>query len=155
MKHSKIIGILLIVCVAITFLSVASAAEIVINGEKFNLPDSYQKDEASSTVTKTSTGTDENVIYGNGLEFVTFAINAFNGGATPDLPTGDNYTDKTIKGFEGKYRVDEWGNEEFNYINNNKLIYISKTPDCNLTFEDIIAESAPEGSSGSVLDIFG
>lgn len=154
MKHGKIIGILLIICVAITFLSVASAAEIVINGEKFNLPDDFQKDNESSTISKSSTGTDENVIYGNGVDFVTFAINSFNSG-TPNLPTGDNYTDKTIKGFEGKYRVDEWGNEEFNYINNNKLIYICITPNSNLTFENIIAESAPEDNSGSPFNIFG
>ena len=155
MKHGKIIGILLVICIAITFLGVASAAEVVVNGEKFNLPDDFKKDEEASTVEKTSTGTDENIIYGNGIDFVTFAISSLNSG-TPNLPSGDNYTDKTIKGFEGKYRADDgYGNEEFTYINNNKLIMICITPDSNVTFEDIIIESTSGGDSGSPFNLFG
>ncbi|MBQ2653813.1 MAG: hypothetical protein IJF83_14650 [Methanobrevibacter sp.] len=156
MKYGKIIGILLVICVAITFLGVASAAEIVVNGEKFNLPDDFKKDNESSTVTKTSTGTDENIIYGNGFDFVTFAISSFNSGSSPALPTGGNYTDKTINGIDGKYTVDEYGNEEFVYINNNKLIMISLTADSSLSFENIIIKpAASEQGSGSPFNLFG
>ena len=117
MKYGKIIGILLVICMAITLLGVVYATEVVINGEKFNLPDDYERDNETATVEKDSVATYENVIYGNGNEFVSFAISSFNSGAYPDLPTGDNYTDKTINGFEGKYCADEYGNEEFVYIN--------------------------------------
>ena len=41
LKYRKIIGILLVIGIAATFLGVVSAAEVEIDGVKINLPDRY------------------------------------------------------------------------------------------------------------------
>lgn len=158
MKHGKLIGILLIVCVAITFLGVASAAEIVVGGEKFNIPDNYVKNNDSSSVKKTSTGTEEHAMYnGDGADYITFVVTVFNSGS-PNVPAQNGSVDKTINGVEGKY-TDNFGGmgmEQFAYINNDKLVMITKNPDSNVTFEDIVIKNtADEGGSGFPFNLFG
>ncbi|MBQ2653811.1 MAG: hypothetical protein IJF83_14640 [Methanobrevibacter sp.] len=156
MKYGKIIGILLVICVAITFLGVASAAEVVVNGEKFNIPDNYVKNNSSSSVKKTSTGTEEHAVYDGVSEYISIVVTLFNAG-TPKVPEDPQAVDKTINGVSGKY-VENFagtGSEQFTYISNNKLVIITKDADSNVTFEDIVIKSADEGGSGSLFNLFG
>lgn len=158
MKHGKIIGILLVICIAITFLGVASAAEVVVNGEKFNLPDNYVKNEASSSVKKTSTGTEEHAVYDSdsSKDYISIVITVFNSG-TPQVPELPGSVDKTINGVNGKYVENFAGtdSEQFAYISNGKLVMLTKNADSNLTFEDVVIKPAEEQGSGSIFNLFG
>ncbi|MBQ2653812.1 MAG: hypothetical protein IJF83_14645 [Methanobrevibacter sp.] len=139
MKHGKIIGIILIVCLAITFLGVASAAEEVVNGEKFNIPDNYVKNEDNSYVKKTATGTDENAVYNCNNDFISIVVVVINKGI-PNIPEDSGAVDKTINGVSGKYveNSTDTGNAKFIYVHDNRLVTIVKNPDSNVTFEDIV-----------------
>ena len=140
MKYSKLISIILIVCVAITFLGVASAAEEVVNGVKFNIPDGFVKNEEMSSVSKSTYGTDEIAFYENGDDCISLTISSLNSGIA-GLPQGDKYEDKNISGINGKYSSDEDG-EEFSYAIDNKSITIWLPHNCTVTFEDIIINAS-------------
>lgn len=158
MKHGKIIGILLIVCVAITFLGVASATEVVVGGEKFNIPDSYVKNNDSSSVKKTSTGTEEHAMYsGEGADYITIVVTTFNSGS-PNVPKENGSVEKTINGVQGQYsdNFGGMGMENFAYISNDKLVMITKNPDSNVTLEDIVIKNTENnGGSGFPFNLFG
>lgn len=145
MKHGKIIGILIIVFVAMTFLGVVSAEEVVVNGEKFNIPDGFEKNEEVSFVEKTSTGTDEEAEYDKGVDVIMIYVTSVNGGGIAGLPIIENTTNMTVNGIEGQYWVDEYGNMQFDYLQNRKSISI--TLNGNFTsFEDIMVEDTSEES---------
>lgn len=153
MKYSKLIGIFLLICVAITFLGVASATEIVVSGEKFNIPDGFNKDETGCYVAKTAITSEESVLYDNmdKGEFISIFITSSSGfDMVP--PDGPEYEEKTIAGIDGKYSEDETG-VSFFYTNDGKLISISLSNDCSATFEDIIVNTTSEESS-SLFDWF-
>ena len=155
MKYNKkIIGIFLIVCVAMTFLATVSATEVTISGEKFIIPDEFEEEKDTSMVNKDSTGTTETKCYVHNMDYITITISTINNGAS-GFPIDDDYKNKTINGTEGLYKVDEYGNEEFVYLNNQKTIYITLTPGTSdkVPFEDIIIENYKEESS-SPFDFF-
>ena len=151
MKHN-IIGILLVICVAITFLGVASAAEVTVSGDKFNIPDGFEKEEGGSYFSKSTTMTEECVVYDNGEDYFSIFVCSSNGG--PILPPdGPEYEEKTIKGIDGKYCEDENG-ESFTYISNDKTVSIYLSANSTLTFEDIIIADSSEGDSGFPFNLF-
>ena len=66
LKYKKIIGILLVIGIAATFLGVVSAAEVEIDGVKINLPDGYKENATGSSEkmngdTKTITATKDEI----------------------------------------------------------------------------------------------
>ncbi|MBQ2653814.1 MAG: hypothetical protein IJF83_14655 [Methanobrevibacter sp.] len=152
MKYSKLIGIILIVCIAFTFLAVVSAYEVTVCGDQFNIPYGFEKDDAYSTVSKTAMGTQENAVFTNGIDIIYIGVSVMNNGGVV-LPTGDNYTDKTVNGVSGKYYEDDTG-IGFIYIHGNKCITISFPNDSNSTFEEIVIKP-PEDDSGSPFNLFG
>ena len=153
MEHGKIVGILLIICVAITFLGAVSAAETVINGEKFNIPDKKKKNDELSSVSKASYGTDECAFYEKGDDGISITVSNLNGGA-PNLPTDDGYEDKNIAGIDGKYREDPDG-AEFVYVDGQMSVTIWLPNNCSVSFEDIIINEPSGGDSGSPFNLFG
>ena len=153
MKFSKLIGIFLVVCIAITFLGVASAAEVTINGEKFNIPDGFEKNEELSSVSKTTYGTDELAVFDKDLDSISITVTSLNGG-TPNLPVEEKYSDKTVNGINGKYCEDEDG-AQFVYNDGDRSITIWLPQNCTVSFEDIVVNTTSEEDSGSPFNIFG
>lgn len=153
MKYSKLIGIFLLVCIAITFLGVASAAEVTINGEKFNIPDGFVKDEELSSVSKSTYGTDEIALFSKDFDSISISVTSLNSG-TPNLPTDEKYSDKTVNGIAGKYCEDADG-KEFIYNDGQRTITIWLPKDTNVTFESLVVKTTSEEDSGSPFNIFG
>ena len=68
MKYKWFFCLILIACIALTAIGAASAQEVTVNGEKFNVPDSLQKDENCSGVMNYSGRTEVYVGYYNDTE---------------------------------------------------------------------------------------
>lgn len=153
MMYRKIMGLLLVVCVAITFLGVASAAEVVVWGEKFNVPDDFNKNEDVSYSSKGLTSSEESAFYENETDFINIYICSSNG---IQLTTSQSpeYEDKTIAGIEGKYCEDNATGKFFEYIHDDKLISVQISNNSTLTFEDILITPSSD-DSGSSFNLFG
>lgn len=153
MKYSRIIGIFLIACVVITFLGIVSAEEITVGGEKFNIPDGFNRNEGGCYVAKGTTTSEEVALYDivDNAEYISILVSS-SAGIEPTLPIDSKYEEKTIAGIDGKYGEDEAG-VTFMYTNNENFISISLSHNCSVSFEDIIINTTSEGSS-SVFDLF-
>lgn len=147
MKYSRIIGIFLIACVVITFLGIVSAEEITVGGEKFNIPDGFNRNEGGCYVAKGTTSSEEVALYDivDNAEYISILVSS-SPGVEPTLPDGPEYEEKTIAGIDGKYSEDEAG-VTFMYAHNEKFISISLSYNCSASFEDIIINTTSGSSS--------
>ena len=101
MKFKTIIGILILVCVAITCLGIASATE-TIDGVEFNIPDGYKlTDQMTETPIEGVTHTENT--YTNGNKNITIEVMSKGDSGVTIETTFDNQTEKTIKGYTGNY----------------------------------------------------
>ena len=110
LKYKKIIGILLVIGIAATFLGVVSAAEVEIDGVKINLPDGYKEN---------ATGSSEkmNVITSNQ-------------GSISGLPHAQGgEVEKTISDVKGLYDEDK---HHFTYVQNGKMVMLSGVDEADL-----------------------
>lgn len=125
MRHGKLIGVLVILLVAVTFLGVVSAAEVTIGSEKFNIPDGYSEDTSQAKEKESSTGTTYVREYSDGKNKIIFNVNVFGGDITGvKLNEEPGYENKTIKGIEGMYNSDT---HSFHYATDNATVFISAT----------------------------
>ena len=130
-KMKKILGILLVICVAITFIGIASAAEITITDVKFNIPDGYT--EADSDQQDLGDGLiSDSKVYINGDKNITIGVLTFGGNTQDVTPELKNPVSKVIKNKTGTYSAEE---HKFFYKEGNKVILIQ---DPDEKFEDII-----------------
>lgn len=135
MNLNKIIGILMIFCIATTFISAVSAVELVdIEGVKFNIPDGYEENVEEIGMVETANNTTIFKYYFD-HEYHGIAIGVMKeDNVNLTLPTDmHGYETRTIKGIEGFY--DEEDNI-FAYEMDGKLVEITTT-DVNL-LEDVI-----------------
>ena len=142
MKFGKIIGILVIVLVAVTFLGIVSAAEVTVGSQHFNLPDGYKenttdaKEMVSSNSGPGSSSINTKTIvksFVNGKKSVTINVIELPEGSKSKLQPGSGFVNKTINGVDGAYNPDT---NQFQYINGSNLIYISSNGDS--LFEDFV-----------------
>ena len=126
MKSRKIIGILVVVLVAVTFLGIASAAEVTVGSQHFNLPDGFKenttaaKEKVSSSNSGSSTTKTYVKSFYNGEKYITINVIEFQG--KPKLKEESGYKNRTINGVDGVYNSDT---NQFEYVNGSKLIAMS------------------------------
>lgn len=127
----KIIGILIILCVAITFLGIASAAEVTISDVKFNVPDDYK--ESGGDKQSLGEGLEsEYKVFIKGDKNITIDVMTLSGNTKDVTLPVDDGVDKTIKDKNGTFSASK---HVFQYKEGNKVIMIQ---DSNDKFEDII-----------------
>lgn len=132
MRYKKTVCILFVICVAVTFLGIASAAEVTILGETFNIPDGFEENKTMEKETLNSDGTTSlRKGYNNGTAGIIITVNSHNG--KPKLPTTmPDFTNKTINGVDGIYSEDR---DIFHYVNDTLSIDISVY---NIDIEEIV-----------------
>ena len=123
MRYGKIIGILLVICVAVTFLGVVSAAEVEIGGMDFKIPNGYKEDVDAAKETTDSDGTTyfRSFSDGSGGKYVINVITSSTGTIT-GTPINDGDEQKVINGIDGLYNREK---KEFTFIKDGKLVIIS------------------------------
>ena len=127
----KILGILMIICIAITFLGIASAAEVTVSDVKFNVPDGYK--EINSTKENLGHGlTSESKIYSNGNKTIAIGVMTLSGDTVDVSSQHNDSVSKTIKDKNGTYSAQD---HIFEYKDGNKVIMLK---DDSEKFEDII-----------------
>ena len=127
----KIFAILLIICVAITCLGIASAAEVTIADVKFNIPDGFT--EISSDQQDLGDGlTEESKVYAKGDKNFTIGVLTIGGNTQDATPELKNPVDKVIKNKTGTYSADE---HKFVYKEGKKIILLIYDDE---KFEDLI-----------------
>ena len=133
MKFGKIIGILVVVLVAVTFLGIASAAEVTVGSQHFNLPDGYKE---NATMTKEKTSSDSKTYvksFVNGKKSVTINVIELSEGAKPVFKEESGFKNRTINGVDGIYNPDT---HQFQYGNGSRIIHMSANSDSLL--EDFV-----------------
>ncbi len=125
MRKMKLLGVLVIVLVAITFLGVVSAAEVEIGNQKFNLPDGFKEDVSSSKEMVSSSNSTTYVKKFTNDAGDSVLINVVT--APPNvvgvnLPDDADAKAKTINGVNGSYNEN---GHKFSYINGTTMIIIS------------------------------
>lgn len=127
MKYGKIIGILVIILVAVTFLGVVSAAEVTVGSEKFNVPDGFKEDTSKAKEKESATGTTYVKSFSDGKTSIIINVNVFGGDITGvKLNEEPGFENKTIKGIDGMFNSDT---HSFEYATDNATVYISATSD--------------------------
>lgn len=125
MRKMKVLGVLVIVLVAITFLGVVSAAEVDIGGQKFNLPDGFKEDVSSSKEMVSSSNSTTHVKKFENDAGDSVLINVITSPpevVSVNLPEDADAQEKTINGVNGSYKE---SNHAFSYINGTTMIIIS------------------------------
>lgn len=122
MKSVKIVTVLAIVLVAITFLGVASAAEVTIGDEKFNIPDGFEEDAEGSEDIKDSTGTTYIKCYKNDQDdaIIINVVTVDDGSLTLEKLPG--FKDASFNGIDGLFNKNT---TEFEYVHDGKQIFVS------------------------------
>ena len=140
MKSKKIIGILVVVLVAVTFLGIASAAEVTVGSQHFNLPDGFKenttaaKEKVSSSNTPGSTATKTYVkSFYNGDKSVMINVIELPAGSKLVLKEESGFVNRTINGVDGVYNPDT---HQFKYGNGSNIIHIAASGDSIL--EDFV-----------------
>jgi hypothetical protein len=144
MKSTKILAVLVIILVAITFLGIVSAAEVTVGSQKFNIPDGYKenttnaKERSSSTdVPNTNQGINTKSAYksfSNGTNYISINVVDIEGGSgNPVLSNEPGYENKTIGGIDGMYNPDT---KCFRYVKDGSIMIVA-APD-EKTMEEII-----------------
>ena len=127
----KILGILLIICIAITCLGIASAAEVTVSDVKFNIPDGYE--EVAKENNDAGNGlTIESRTYANGDKNISVGVMTLSGNAIDVSANFDDAVEKVIKNKNGNYSASK---HAFEYKDGKKVIIIQ---DNDEKFEDII-----------------
>ena len=128
----KILGILIIICIAITCLGVASAAEATVGDTKFNVPDGYEL--ASNYSQKVSAGIDidTHIFLNKENKNITIDVSTLSGNVADIPPQFSDGVEKTVKDKNGTFSP---SSHKFHYKDGNKVIEITYDQD---KFEDII-----------------
>lgn len=101
MKHKKIIGLLLFICIAVTCLGIVSATE-TLDGIEFNIPDGY-KLESNQSDTPIEGVTHSEYFFKNGNKNITIEVMTKEDSAISIKTEFVDNAPKTIKGYEGNY----------------------------------------------------
>jgi hypothetical protein len=123
MKCGKLISILIVVCVAITFLGVVSAAEITIADEKFNIPDGFKENPGGNNPGSSSNGitTYKKEFENSNGDLFIIQVDILDDGEFMLTPNNGD-VNKKINGIDGLYN-DQL--KVFTYVDDGKLITIS------------------------------
>ncbi|MBQ2652713.1 MAG: hypothetical protein IJF83_04090 [Methanobrevibacter sp.] len=121
---------LIVIGIAVTFLGVASAAEEIINGETFFIPDGFVENETLYKETIDSDGIKTiQKGFNNGTAGIIISVGDY-GNARPKLPTTmPDFTNKTINGIDGIFSEDR-----------NTFIYVNGTHDININVYNVALE---------------
>ena len=130
MKFGKIIGILVVVLVAVTFLGIASAAEVTVGSQHFNLPDGFKENTtAAKEMVSSNSGSGSSSInsktivkkFSDGKNNVIIDVVELSDGGKPKLEEESGFSNKTINGVDGVYNPDK---HEFRYVNGSNIIHV-------------------------------
>ncbi len=130
LKYKKIIGILLVIGIAATFLGVVSAAEVEIDGMKINLPDGYKENATGSS--EKMNGDTKTIVKRYYSADDTFTVNVItsNQGSISGLPHAQGgEVEKTISDVKGLYDEDK---HHFTYVQNGKMVMLSGVDEADL-----------------------
>lgn len=130
LKYRKIIGILLVIGIAATFLGVVSAAEVEIDGVKINLPDGYKENTTGSS--EKMSGDTKTIVkkYYSDDDAIIVNVITVNKGPVSGLPNAQGgEVEKTINDVKGLYDEDQ---HIFTYVQNGKLIKITGVDEADL-----------------------
>jgi hypothetical protein len=122
LKYGKIIGILLVIGIAATFLGVVSAAEVDISGVKINVPDGYKENTTGSSekVNGDSTTIVKKYYSDNDTFFINVISNQKGAINTPQAQGGQ--VEKTINDVKGLYDSDK---HQFEFVKDGKLVVLT------------------------------
>lgn len=123
--------------IAVTFLGVASAAEEIINGETFFIPDGFVENETLYKETIDAEGIKTiQKGFNNGTAGIIISVGDY-GNGRPKLPTTmPDFTNKTINGIDGIFSEDR-----------NTFIYVNGTRDININVYNVALEEIIIGNN--------
>lgn len=127
----KILAILAILCIAITFIGIASAEEVTIADVKFNITDGYNE-TASNSQNLTDGLQMDSKMYMKGNETISINVMTLSGDVVDVSPNFNDGENKTINNKTGLYSP---STKTFHYQDGDKIIEIQDTTE---KFEDII-----------------
>lgn len=122
--NRKILSLLLIMVVAVTTMTVVSAADtITVNDVEFNIPDGYAPNDALQDVPYEDGGmTGKLSALSRGDDSILIAVVDNTAGATLDNIKNSSYVDKNISGKSGVLMQKE--KVTFSYLDGDKIILL-------------------------------